>query len=110
MLLTRRQRHLLRAALAGRLLAVCFGAGVDSTAMLIALKLAGLRPDIITFADLVAEKPLTLSHLDRMNMVLAEWSWSPIVVCRAIASKGRGVAPPSGIVPALAAIAGTRQP
>lgn len=82
MLFTRRQRHLLHAALAGRLLAVCFGAGVDSTAMLVALKLAGLRPDIITFADLVAEKPLTLFHLDRMNSVLAEWSWPPIVVCR----------------------------
>ncbi len=84
MLLTHRQRHDLRAALAGRLLAACFGAGVDSTAMLIALKLAGLRPMIVTFADLAAEKPLTLAHLDRINTVLAEWGWDPIVVCRKV--------------------------
>lgn len=84
MLLTHRQRHDLRAALAGRLLAACFGAGVDSTAMLIALKLAGLRPTIVTFADLAAEKPLTLAHLDRMNAVLAGWGWDPIVVCRKV--------------------------
>jgi hypothetical protein len=34
------QRRLLRGALAGRMLAACFGAGVVSTAMLVALKLA----------------------------------------------------------------------
>lgn len=55
MLLTHQQRHRLRAALGGRILAVCYGAGVDSTAMLVALKQAGLRPAIITFADLQAE-------------------------------------------------------
>lgn len=88
--LTRRQRQLLRAALAGRLLAVCFGAGVDSTAMLIALRLARLRPDIVTFADLVAEKPLTIAHLDRMNRVLVEWGWEPIVVCRNNTLPGTG--------------------
>lgn len=41
--------------------------------MLVALKLAGLRPDIITFADMVAEKPPTLEHLDRIDDVLAGW-------------------------------------
>ncbi len=66
-LLTRQQRRLLRTALGGRLLAVCYGAGVDSTALLLALKLADLTPGIITFADLVAEKPETMAHLDRMQ-------------------------------------------
>jgi len=80
MLVTPQQRKRLRAALGGRLLAACYGAGVDSTAMLVALKLAGLRPDIITFADLTAEKPPTLDHLDRMNQVLAQWAWPPITV------------------------------
>lgn len=80
--LTLEQRRRLRAALAGRLLAVCYGAGVDSTAMLVALKLAGLRPDIITFADMVAEKPPTLEHLDRIDAVLAAWGWTPVVRCR----------------------------
>jgi len=82
MLLTHQQRHRLRAALGGRILAVCYGAGVDSTAMLIALQQAALRPAIITFADLQAEKPPTLDHLDRMDRVLAGWSWPAIVRCR----------------------------
>lgn len=82
MILAVHQRRKLHAALSGRLLAVCYGAGVDSTAMLLALKLAGLRPDIITFADLHAEKQQTLEHLERMNSVLSEWGWENIVVCR----------------------------
>lgn len=90
MLLSLEQRRRLRAALAGRLLAVCYGAGVDSTAMLVALKLAGLRPHIITFADMVAEKPPTLEHLDRMADVLAGWGWPPIVRCRKKTLPGTG--------------------
>lgn len=82
MLLTRQQRRLLRTTLGDRLLAVCYGAGVDSTAMLVALRDAGLRPDIITFADLVAEKPQTLEHLDRIDKILAEWDWPAILRCR----------------------------
>ena len=81
-LLTRDQRRLLRTALAGRLLAVCYGAGVDSTALLVALKLADLRPDIITFADLLSEKPETIAHLERMQSILARWGWPPITICR----------------------------
>lgn len=88
--ITPQQRERLRAELSGRLLAACFGVGVDSTAMLVALKLAGLRPDIITFADLVAEKPPTLEHLDRMNLVLAEWGWEPITVVRKKPLPGTG--------------------
>lgn len=92
MLLTHQQRHRLRAALGGRILAVCYGAGVDSTAMLVALKQAGLRPAIITFADLQAEKPPTLDHLDRVDRVLAEWSWPAIIRCRKETLPGTGYA------------------
>lgn len=84
MLLSSRQRRPLTAALSGRLLAVSFGSGVDSTAMLVVLKLAGLRPAVITFADTGGEKPETLDHIDRMNAVLSAWSWPEIVVCRKI--------------------------
>ncbi|MFC0808966.1 hypothetical protein ACFHWW_26595 [Ensifer sp. P24N7] len=78
------QRRRLLAALGGRLLAVSFGSGVDSTAMLVALYLAGLRPDVITFADTGAEKSETLVHLERMNAILIEWGWPPIIICRKI--------------------------
>jgi hypothetical protein len=65
----------LRAALIGRTIAVCFGSGVDSTAMLVALFLAGIRPDVITFADTGGEKPETYTHVERINVVLAAWGW-----------------------------------
>jgi hypothetical protein len=58
--------------------------------MLVALKLAGLRPDIITFADLAAEKPQTLDHLDSMNRVLSEWDWPTITACRKETLPGTG--------------------
>ena len=76
------QRGALRAALQGRLIVVCFGAGVDSTAMLLALRAAGLRPGAITFADTGGEKPETLSHIERMQAILRAWDWPPIEPCR----------------------------
>ncbi|MBY0365421.1 hypothetical protein [Roseateles aquatilis] len=74
-------RHL-RAVLLGRLVALCFGAGVDSTALLVALRAAGLRPDVITFADTGGEKPETLNHVQRINELLARWRWPLIHTCR----------------------------
>lgn len=79
--LTNGQIDVLRAALTGRKLAACFGAGVDSTAMLVALHAAGLRPDVITFADTNGEKISTMSHLARMGDVLRRWRWPSIDVC-----------------------------
>lgn len=72
----------LRASLTGRLVALCFGAGVDSTGMIVALHAAGIRPDIITFADTGGEKKKSLEHITRMNKVLASWGWPLIDVCR----------------------------
>jgi hypothetical protein len=81
-LLSAGQIESLRQALLGRLLALCFGAGVDSTALLVALRAAGLRPDLITFADTGGEKPPTLAHIDRVNEVLLAWGWPPVTICR----------------------------
>ncbi len=82
--LTESQRAALRAALGGKLMALCFGSGVDSTAMLVALHDAGLRPDVITFANTGAEKPESIAHIDKMNVILRAWRWPTIDVCRAI--------------------------
>lgn len=78
------QIETLHTALAGRLLAVCFGSGVDSTAMLVALHAAGLRPDLITFADTGAEKPETMAHVEAMNTVLRGWGWPTVSTCRKV--------------------------
>lgn len=76
------QVRALRALLRGRLVAVSFGAGVDSTAMLVALREAGIRPHVITFADTGGEKPETLAHVDAINEVLRTWDWPLIDVVR----------------------------
>ena len=80
-ILSSTQISMLRDALEGRLIAACFGSGVDSTAMLIALHEANIKPDIISFADTGGEKPNTLIHLEKMNEVLAAWGWPLIDVC-----------------------------
>lgn len=50
---------------------VAYGAGVDSTAMLIGLKKRGRRVDLILFADTGSEKPETYAYLDIMDQWLA---------------------------------------
>jgi hypothetical protein len=82
------QRAALRAALMNRLVVMCFGAGVDSTAMLVALRLAGRRPDAITFADTGGEKPPTLAHITRIEHVLRAWDWPPVEICRKLTQPG----------------------
>lgn len=83
-LLTDHQIAELRRALAGRLIALCFGSGVDSTAMLVALKAAGIVPDVITMADTGGEKPETMLHLARVNQVFASWGWPPVALCKKV--------------------------
>lgn len=83
-LLSQQQVRTLQDALGGRLLSVCYGAGVDSTAMLVALHEAGIRPDVITFADTGGEKPETLATVTSLNLVLAEWGWPEVSICRKV--------------------------
>lgn len=80
----------LRGGLGGKLLALSFGSGVDSTAMLVALHEAGIRPDIITFADTGGEKPETITHIDRVNQVLAAWGWPMVDIVQKQTLPGTG--------------------
>ena len=50
---------------------VAYGAGVDSTALLIGLYWAAIHPDLILFADTGSEKPETISYLDVIDRWLA---------------------------------------
>lgn len=81
-ILTPSQINTLRDTLEGRLMTACFGAGVDSTAMLVALRAAGLRPTWVMFADTGGEKPETLSHIPQMNAVLKRWGWPQVLEVR----------------------------
>jgi len=63
---------------------VCYGAGVDSTAMLVAMHRQGLRPDLITTADTGGEKPETYAYAERMDVWLASVGFPPITWCRKV--------------------------
>lgn len=60
---------------------VCYGAGVDSTAMLLALHDEGIKPDLITFADTGAEKPETYAQVDKMDAWLEAKGWPLVTRC-----------------------------
>jgi hypothetical protein len=63
-------------------LVVSYGAGVDSTAMLVAMWRRGIRPDLILFADTGGEKPETYAFLDIMNAWLASVGFPLITIVR----------------------------
>lgn len=66
-------------------LVVSYGAGVDSTAMLVLLHQMGRRPDAILFADTGAEKDETIAFIPIMNAWLRSVGFPEIVVVRYVA-------------------------
>jgi len=54
------------------MLAVSYGAGTNSTAMLVGMASWGMRPDVITFADTGGEKPETYSYIDYFSQWLED--------------------------------------
>lgn len=60
-------------------LVVSYGAGVDSTAMLVGFVARGIRPDLILFADTGAEKEETYTYLPIMNAYLKRNGFPEIV-------------------------------
>ncbi len=63
---------------------VCYGGGVDSTAMLIAMRRQNIVPDAITFADVGAEKPETYEQVKIMSAWCVSVGFPAIVTCRNI--------------------------
>ncbi|RTL26949.1 MAG: hypothetical protein EKK55_07005 [Rhodocyclaceae bacterium] len=63
-------------------LVVSYGAGVDSTAMLVGLHARGIRPDAILFADTGGEKDATYAYLPVMQAWLASVGFPAITVAR----------------------------
>ena len=57
---------------------VCYGGGVDSTAMLATMKNAGIVPDLILFADTGGEKPETYSYVRDLDDWLSSWGAPPV--------------------------------
>lgn len=61
---------------------VAYGAGLDSTAMLIGLHARGERVDLILFADTGSEKPETYAYLAIMNLWLAKVGYPQITIVK----------------------------
>jgi hypothetical protein len=61
---------------------VAYGAGVDSTAMLVEFARRGIRPDLILFADTGGEKPETFQYLNIIRPFLAQAGFPDVIVVR----------------------------
>jgi 3'-phosphoadenosine 5'-phosphosulfate sulfotransferase (PAPS reductase)/FAD synthetase len=57
----------------GTLLAVAFGGGINSTAMLCGFRERGIKPDLILFADTGGELPETYEHVIEMDTQCRIW-------------------------------------
>ncbi len=64
------------------LLAVSYGGGTNSTALLVGLQERGIRPDVITFADTGGEKPHTYAHIFSMQFWLQKNGFPEITTVR----------------------------
>ncbi len=65
------------------LIQVGFGAGTNSTAMLIGMYDRGIRPDFILFSDTGGERPKTYEHVEEVNEWLESIGWPLIVTVKA---------------------------
>jgi hypothetical protein len=63
-------------------LCVCYGMGVDSTAMLIGMEQRGIRPDLITFADTGGEKPETYLYAPIFRQWCRDVDFPQFELCR----------------------------
>lgn len=61
---------------------VCYGGGVDSTAMLIKLHQHGIVPRFIGFADVGGEKPETYEYVELMSRWCESVGFPAITICR----------------------------
>lgn len=66
----------------GHAINVCFGGGVDSTAMLVLMRRWNVVPDLITFADTGGEKPETYEHVRAMDPILRSWGFPTVTWCK----------------------------
>lgn len=62
---------------------VSYGAGTNSTAMLVGLHERGERPDLILFADTGGERPETYTHIEIVSQWCAEIGFPEIVTVKA---------------------------
>ena len=70
------------------MIALSYGGGTNSTAMLVGMNELGIRPDHITFADTGAEKPHTYKHIEIIDKWLIEIGFPSITVVNQLKRDG----------------------
>jgi hypothetical protein len=73
----------------GRTVVVAYGAGVDSTAMLVGFVRRGIVPLEILFADVGAEKPSTYAYIPTMSDYLVSHGLPPVRVVRYVPKRAK---------------------
>lgn len=68
--------------LKGRKIAVAYGGGSNSTALLFRFYELGIIPDLILFADTGGERPEVYANIEAMNKWLPEHGMPPIIVVK----------------------------
>lgn len=61
---------------------LCYGAGTNTTAMIVGFIERGIRPDIIVFSDTGGEKPHTYAHIDFMSRFLKSIGYPEITIVK----------------------------
>lgn len=64
------------------MIALSFGGGTNSTAMLVGLHERGIKPDYITFSDTGGERPHTYTHIFEIQFWLQKIGFPPITILR----------------------------
>lgn len=70
---------------------VCYGAGVDSTALLVEFVRRGITPDLILFADTGAERPETYAFVPVFSEYLITHDFPPVTTVRLTGQKWRNL-------------------
>jgi hypothetical protein len=66
----------------GQLIIVSYGAGLDSTAMLVEMHNRKMRPDLILFADTGGERPETYEYIKLFDVWLESVGFPRVTVCK----------------------------
>ena len=70
------------------MIAVSYGAGTNSTAMLVEMVKRGIRPDVITFADTGGERPTTYEYCSMFSDWLVSKNFPQIEIVRKVRRNG----------------------
>ena len=70
------------------MIAVSYGGGTNSKAMLIGMHERGIKPDVIVFADTGGERPHTYADIEKMQSWLKSKEWPQIITVKKIDKHG----------------------